>query len=760
MYGIDENDIDVAVSADTDGFTGGMDEAIEALYGVKGASAVAATAIGGLSVAMGVKAVQAAADYQQSMVGVEKVTSPETAREMRTEILAMAETMPIAQEKLAAVAEQAGRLGVEGSENIREFTEVTTKMGVATNLSATEAADGFARMATLMDLSIEDVDKLGSAINALSNNMATSSSEIQDAALRSSGALSQLGLNSQEILALSATMNEASESAQRAGSRLRRLAQELQNPKKVKELAAAFGMTSDEFRQLVRNNPSRAIRMMAQAMGEGGRRADKLNQILGTESRTALSAVSQNMEGLEDATRMANGEFENAQSLNKEYQKASETFNNELQITKNRLNNIAITTGEALLPAFTTLLEGVNEGLKVIGDLNEETDGFVSTAMLTAGTLTGVAGAISLVGSSSAAALPSVVSLGGAITALTGPVGIAIAAASLLAGAWAANLWDMREKTKETTDFIRKEFGEMQDDLASSDGFFGTGIQLWPDKEHTPDWWQDSGLPTHDEANDGDDQPGFDEEQGREDAESYNSEYMSRLKELQNQSSPADWMPDDSQWQSQGESAASAFQTGVQAKLSEDTAIKSWTPAIRETLKDGVEGYKSEDLEPVPTEITPELFQAMAENGGVSPEKLGVTETEFGVLAQRAGYQDFGRDVLSSKDGNGSTAQEPRLDELLGSNFGETPRSVSGPRSGRGSGASGVQTPSVSQLGQHVSRFASAVEQFERAVEQGMTVVVQTTGDWDEMVDARIESERERSRREYGAATGRTVTRT
>lgn len=712
MFGMNDNELEVEVSSDTAGFTSGMDEAMQSLGGVQGAAAAAGVAVGALSVAMAGKAVKAAADFEEAMVGVEKVTSPETAREMREEILDMANTMPIAQEELAAVAEQAGRLGVEGTENIRNFTEVATKMGVATNLSAEEAADGFARMSTLMDLDISQAENLGSAINALSNNMATSSSEIQDAALRSSGALSQLGLRSEQILALSATMNEASESAQRAGSRLRRLGQELQDPRKIEKLAEAFGMTSEEFRGIVRNNPERAIRMMARAMGEGGEQADELNQILGTESRTALAAVSQNMDGLEDATKRANSEFKNAKSLNEEYQTASDTFNNELQITKNRLNSIAITTGEALLPAFSMLLGGINDGLELIADLNEKTDGFVGTALLTAGALTGVAGAISLVGGASAAATPLVAGLGAVIYGLSGPVGWAILAVSLLAGAWASNMWNIRDSTYDAlgdTAELLESFADDSKDVfetfrGNQEDAFNSELQARGD------------LPETEESREGDTEESAGDA-GREDAEDYNSNYEDRLAELRNQGNPVEqFSPPEADVRTAGVQTGEEYWQGVQSGLGGGEEIKSsgLTPAIEKALKDGVEGYKSEDLEDAPTEINEDLFNAVAATDkGASPESLGVSQEEFNALMSR------------HAGGGGS------------SSIGD----IAGGMTASGGGQPSTRTPSASSLGKHVKTFKSAVDEFAQAVDDGLTVVVETDdGEFGRAVDARVES--------------------
>lgn len=116
------------------------------------------------------------------------------------------------------------------------------------------------------------MENLGSLINTLSNNFATSAQGIVDAMMRSSEALSNLGLKQTEIAGLSATLNEVSESSERAGTRLRRVAQETMNSKKMGEIASEFGMTTDEFTKMRNENPADTIKQMAEMMSEGASR--------------------------------------------------------------------------------------------------------------------------------------------------------------------------------------------------------------------------------------------------------------------------------------------------------------------------------------------------------------------------------------------------------------------------------------------------------------------------------------------------------
>jgi TP901 family phage tail tape measure protein len=442
-----QEEVAVQISGDGAGLMDTLDAAERGMLSFK-------SVVGGLGVALGAlaagglaEAVNAARDFEQQMVELEKVTSPEIAEEMGTAIQQMAEEIPLAQSELAGIAEQAGRLGIEGVDNIKEFTRVTSEMAVSTDLTADEAANAFARITQLTGVPIENVRELGSAINELSNTMATSSSEITDSVLRAGAAMRQLGLSADETVALSAALNEVSESSERAGTRLRRLAQEVQvvSGSDLEAMAAALGLTAEEFERMREESPVELLELMAQTMAEGDDSAQALSGTLSTTSQQALAALGTNLESLNTALETSNAQFEEGTSLSKEFEAANSTFNAQLQRTRNRFRNIAITTGEVLLPALSDVLGVVNQLLDGFARFNAETNGVAGAVGLLTTAIGGLVGGGALLASQFVGASAAVSALGTALTVLTGPVGIAIALAAGLAAAYATNFGGIRD---------------------------------------------------------------------------------------------------------------------------------------------------------------------------------------------------------------------------------------------------------------------------------------------------------------------------
>jgi TP901 family phage tail tape measure protein len=438
----------VEITASDNGASEAFDGVASSASGVKTAVLGASGVLAGAGVAALAKATQAAATFEQAMVDVEKVTNPEIAEEMSQSVREMATEIPMAQEKLAGLAADAARFGIEGPEAITAFTESVAKMATATELNAQEAGESLAKLAELTNTPVSEIENLGSAINALSNNFATSSQEIVDGMLRSSAALSQLGLEQTEIAGISAALNEVSDSSERAGTRMRRLAQELMDPKKSEELAGALGMTTDEFETMRKNSPKELMLSMAEAMKAGGDRADALRSALSTTSRQALGGLASNLEGTRDALETSNTSYEEATSLQKEFNAQTDTFNSQLKLVANQLQNVAITMGNQILPVLTKGLKTLRPLISSFATFNKRLDGMPALITAITATITGLTGVVYALG----------ISITGALLPAIAVIGALAAAGYALYTAWQSNFAGIRDVVTNTIDIVQQTF--------------------------------------------------------------------------------------------------------------------------------------------------------------------------------------------------------------------------------------------------------------------------------------------------------------
>lgn len=373
--------VSVAVTSDTSDFSEGIDGAIASLgsLGAK-ASAVAAGGIAVLAGALGTKSVSAAADFESAMADVAKVTDRATAEALRDNIQQMSEEIPLTTQELATLTAQAGRFGVEGEENIARFTEVAGEMGAATTLSAEEAGRSLAKVSEAIGEPIDDIREVGDAINELSNNMKTNSQEIVDSAQRGGFALQQMGLSSDQILAVSAAMNEVAPTSRRAATMMRQVGQALQDPKQISQFTNLLGVTEEQFRSMREESPETLIRDIAAAMGENEEAAQSLTQSLSTAQARAFRRVAGRSEELGEAMQISNEAMKEGGSLSREVSIETNTLQGQFQLLKSEINNVFIGIGNALLPAVKDLVDGFSEFI----DMSERVGGNAAPVLINA----------------------------------------------------------------------------------------------------------------------------------------------------------------------------------------------------------------------------------------------------------------------------------------------------------------------------------------------------------------------------------------
>lgn len=341
-------------------------------------------------------AAYAAGSFEEAMIEVQKVTDEVTANKLSQEIREMAETIPLAHNELADLTAQAARFGIEGEENITSFVESVAKIAIATDITADEAGKSFAKLATVTNLPISQIENLGSAVNGLSNTYAASASEIVTTMSQAGAAASNFGLNVKEIAGISVALNEVSVSARRAGTRLRRVFQELRNPKKIGKFASALGLTAQQFEALRQSNPQQLFVRLVETMGETSAAADTLRTTFSSASRTALENLGQNIEGLNTGLTEAERLFGENTSLAKEYEDAVSTLFSQFKLLKNEFVEIGITLGNELMPTLRSFVGSLKDATDWFQSLSDSTKNLIVQFGLWALAINGVIAVVGL----------------------------------------------------------------------------------------------------------------------------------------------------------------------------------------------------------------------------------------------------------------------------------------------------------------------------------------------------------------------------
>jgi TP901 family phage tail tape measure protein len=115
----------------------------------------------------------AAESAESAFAGVKKTVDASEAEfaSLRKQLTDLSEDIPVSFSDLSGITEMAGQLGVDNSQLIK-FTETIAALGVSTNLTGEEAAVMLAQYANVTGMDLSNIDRLGSVIVQLGNNVA------------------------------------------------------------------------------------------------------------------------------------------------------------------------------------------------------------------------------------------------------------------------------------------------------------------------------------------------------------------------------------------------------------------------------------------------------------------------------------------------------------------------------------------------------------------------------------------------------------
>lgn len=309
--------------------------------------------------------IKPAIDFESAMADVKKVVDFDDdadVKRMEAAIKNMAKTIPLTLQGLTQIVAAGGQMGI-AKENLTTFAETAAKMSVAFGITADEAGQSMSELANVLGMSVDQMNKVGDAINHLSNNMAAAAPNIIEATLRAGPMAKSFGLAYNETSALAATFVAMGRSPQIAGSAITMMVNRLQLlPTKGGEARAAFdqlGLSMQEYIKLVESGKGKeAILQMLEALTKvkGIKRSQIMVDIFGEQANKHISSLVENLDTLRKNFALVGKEVDYAGSMEDEFVRRSQTTENNIVILKNQLAILATNVGTTLLPAINSVV--------------------------------------------------------------------------------------------------------------------------------------------------------------------------------------------------------------------------------------------------------------------------------------------------------------------------------------------------------------------------------------------------------------------
>lgn len=463
------------------------DKAKKSLDSMAKAAAIAGAALAG---AIGLS-INKAQSWESALAEINKTVdfaAEDGLANMRKGLQELTTQIPQTFEELAAVTATGGQLGI-AEENLLGFTETMAKMGVAFDIPAQQAADSMAKIANVFQIPIENIDRLGDAINTLSNNTPATAAQLIDSLQRVGGVAKVFGLSADATLGLTGAliaMGKPAEVASTAVNSLLTTFSTLDNATKSQIKGfEKLGLDIDEFSKLVATDGKQAIITYLEAINklDQSERIGTNAMIIGKEFGDDLTMLAGSVGVLENNWAML-GETVNTTkdyfgSMDVEFEKISATSANKMTLFKNNIDGVVASVGDAFIPALNELLLNMTPMVATIGTWVAANPELIQQITLIGGALLGsivglklavdgfmaVKGTIEGLQAAFTVVIPAIKS---AFAVLTGSIGLPLLAigALIAAGVLLYQNWDtVKEKASELNEWIKSKFGSLPEPL-------------------------------------------------------------------------------------------------------------------------------------------------------------------------------------------------------------------------------------------------------------------------------------------------------
>lgn len=312
-------------------------------------------------------------EFDEKVADIQKTTglSTKAARGLSQELLKIDTRTSIT--NLQELASAAGRLGIQGTQNVIDFAQAADKVFVALGDdlegTAEEIATNLGKISSLFGLESEfgvgeGIERVGSALNELSASSKANAGNIQDFTNRLAGLAGVLEV--EDVTALGALFDEAGQSMEVASSTILKLLPELS--KDFERFAEVAGMPAEEFKSIAENSPIEALKLVAEGAKNNEKGLFNLTATLesyGIESARAsgiVATLTNNTERLTELQAISSKAIQENTSITDEFNTKNQTLTAVYEKLVNRVKAYVLGSEGA-----TKVSEGLKSALAFLG---------------------------------------------------------------------------------------------------------------------------------------------------------------------------------------------------------------------------------------------------------------------------------------------------------------------------------------------------------------------------------------------------------
>ena len=296
-------------------------------------------------------------------------------------------------EQLLLLARDAGKLGIQGKEDILGFVRAADQIQVALGEDLGEGAiKNLGKIADVLGLTQSmGIEKalmsIGSAVNAVGQASTASEAYLVEFTQRLAGVAAQTGISASNIIGFASGLDQSAMKVEMASTAFQKFLMKLyEDPAKF---AAYANLEVGKFTELLNTDANQAVVTILKALKDQDGFAAlvpifKDMGLDGARAVSVLAAMAANIDAVTEAQALANEEFAKATSVTEEYNTKNNNLQANLEKARKEFHNASVALGQSLNPIMLKSTKATTYLIKALASYGKEIrNALVAIAALT-----------------------------------------------------------------------------------------------------------------------------------------------------------------------------------------------------------------------------------------------------------------------------------------------------------------------------------------------------------------------------------------
>lgn len=284
-------------------------------------------------------------------------------------------------EQLLLLARDAGKLGIQGKDNILGFVRAADQIQVALGEDLGEGAiRNLGKIADVLgytkSMGIESAMlSIGSAVNAVGQASTASEAYLVEFTQRLAGVGAQAGISAADLIGFASGLDQSAMKVEMASTAFQKFLMKMyEDPA---QFASYAKMEVQQFTDLLNNDANTAITTVLKSLKDQDGFAAmvpifKDMGLDGARAVSVLASMASNLDAVTEAQQLANLEFAKATSLTEEYNTKNDNLQAQLEKARKEYQNASIALGQSLNPIMLKSTKAVTYLIKALANYGKE----------------------------------------------------------------------------------------------------------------------------------------------------------------------------------------------------------------------------------------------------------------------------------------------------------------------------------------------------------------------------------------------------